>query len=94
MNTNMSSKRRLTGAKDNNSFSLIYTLNAISHLNKEEFELLKKLRRDKATYQRLKENETNMPPMIQKILDDFHVESIEEVIQMVEDFKIFELYDF
>lgn len=77
-----------------NRLSLMYTLNAMSRLNKEEFELLKKLKHESGLKKSVKENELHVHPKIKKILDDFNVDSIEEVIQIVENFKLFELYDF
>lgn len=79
---------------DNNRLSLMYTLNAVSHLNKEEFELLKKLKHEDSLKKSVNEGELHVHPNIRKILNDFNADSIEEVIQIVENFRLFELYDF
>jgi len=91
----MSGKRRKKARKSgNNRLSLMYTLNAVSHLNKEEFELLKKLKHESSFIKSIKESELHLHSKIQKILNNFNVDSIEEVIQIVENFRLFELYDF
>jgi hypothetical protein len=91
----MSGKRRKKSkSTDNNRFSLMYTLNSMSRLNKEEFELLKKIKHESSLKKSVKESELHLHPKIQKILDEFNVGSIEEVIQIVENFRLFELYDF
>jgi len=91
----MSGKRRMKTKKiDNNRLSLMYTLNAVSHLNKEEFELLKKLKHEDSLKKSVNEGELHVHPNIRKILNDFNADSIEEVIQIVENFRLFELYDF
>ncbi|HEY8501015.1 MAG TPA: hypothetical protein VIL89_10375 [Clostridia bacterium] len=87
-------RRKKTKQIDNNRLSLMHTLNAVSHLNKEEFELLKKLKHESSFKKSFIESELHVHPKIQKILDDFNADSIEEVIQVVENFRLFELYDF
>lgn len=87
-------RRKKTKKLENNRLSLMYTLNAVSHLNKEEFELLKKLKHESSLKESIQESELHVRPKIQKILDDFNADSIEEVIQIVENFRLFELYDF
>lgn len=90
----MSSKKNTAIKKDSDRLSLMYTLHAVSHLSRDEFELLKKLRRSANLKEPLNNGETEMLPKVQKILDDFNAKSIQEVIEIVENFKLFELYDF
>lgn len=78
--------------------SLMYTLNAISHLSRDEFALLKKLRSiselNNEQKNLLGEDGTEALPKIQKIIKDFNVCSIKDVIEVLESFKIFDIYHF
>ncbi|HEY8422683.1 MAG TPA: hypothetical protein VIL05_13240 [Thermoclostridium sp.] len=74
--------------------SLMYTLHAISHLSREEMELLKALRHDISLLDKFKENGTEVVPKIGSILTKFNLNSIQEVIDIVENYKLFELYNF
>lgn len=74
--------------------SLMYTLHAISHLSREEMELLKALRQDISLLDKFKENGTEVVPKIGSILTKFNLNSIQEVIDIVENYKLFELYNF
>jgi hypothetical protein len=74
--------------------SLIYTLHAISHLSKDEIELLKTLRRDLSLLDKVTENNGEVFPKIQKILSHFNLNSIQEVIETVESYNLFELCNF
>ena len=58
--------------------SLMYTLHAISHLSREEMELLKALRHDISLLDKFKENGTEVVPKIGSILTKFNLNSIQE----------------
>lgn len=73
--------------------SLMYTIHAISHLSKDELELLKALQKDKSLLDHLKEDGNDVFPKIRKILRSFDLNSIEDVIHAVEDFNLFEIYN-
>lgn len=91
----MDDKRRGIGKKaDGSSASLMFTINAISHLSRDEFELLKKLRSKKELNNSSIRKEFESLPEVQKILNDFNVKSIRDVIEIVEKFKLFEIYQF
>jgi hypothetical protein len=92
----MEKKRRKVGIKaDGSSASLMYTINAISHLSRDEFELLKKLRSNSDDLKNIfKRNEIESLPEVQKIIKDFNVKSIRDVIEIMENFKLFEIYHF
>lgn len=88
----MAEKRRNTALKEDSSGpSLMLTLHAISRMSKDEFELLKKLRETRETGICLNEDEKRILP---HILEGFNVKTIQEVITVVDHFKLFELYDF
>lgn len=88
---NMADKRRKTALKDNSgSLSLLVTLHAISRMSRDEFELLKKLRETRETGICLNEDQNRI---LQHILESFNVETIQEVITVVDQFKLYELYD-
>ena len=74
--------------------SLMYTLHAISQLSKDEIELLKALRRDITLLDKCNEESGEIFPKIRKILSQFNLSSIEEVIDAVENYNLFELYNF
>lgn len=74
--------------------SLMYTLHAISHLSRDEIELLKALREDISLLDRFKEEGVEIFPKIRKILSKFNLNSIQEVIDIVENYNLFELYNF
>ncbi len=91
----MGNKRRKIGVKaDGSRASLMYTINAISHLSKGEFELLKKLRFSDDLNDKIKKKEIEALPEVQKILKDFNAKSIQDIIEMLEHFKLFEIYHF
>lgn len=84
------------GALEDNGagLSLIYTLHVVSHLSRDEFELLKLLRNDRSMLENYKGEETEKVSTIKKILKSFNLSSIQEVIDIVENYKLFELYNF
>jgi len=89
----MGKRRRKTGIKaDGSSASLMYTINAISHLSRDEFELLKALRNSDELNDSSKIIESL--PKVQKIIRDFNVKSIRDVIEILENFNLFEIYHF
>ena len=91
----MSNKRKNPVVKaEKKSMSLMYTINVLSHLSKEEFELLHQLRQCNPSRRNLKEIDAQMQAKLQKILDNFNVKTIHEVIEIVENFNLFELYQF
>lgn len=77
---------------DASKVSLIYTLNAVSHLSKDDFDLLKTLRRELEAKGPFTEEQVIAIPKIQKILDHFNVKTIHEVIDIMDYFKLFEYY--
>jgi len=77
----------------NERLSLMYTLHAISHLSKDEMELLKALRQDISLLDKLQE-ETGVVPKIGSIVTKFNLNTIQEVIDIVENYNLFELYNF
>ncbi|NLM11427.1 MAG: hypothetical protein GX213_11755 [Clostridiaceae bacterium] len=74
--------------------SLMFTIHAISHLSKDEIELLKTLRQDISLLERYKEDEAEVFPKIKKILSKFNLSSIQEVIDIVDNYNLFELCGF
>lgn len=91
----MGKRRRKTGIKaDGSRASLMYTINAISHLSKDEFELLKTLRYSDDLYNSAEKRKIESLPKVQKIMKDFNVKSIRDVIEILENFKLFEIYHF
>lgn len=74
--------------------SLMCTLHAISLLSKDELELLRALRQDNSLLERLKEDEVEIFSKVKKILSNFNLSSIQEVIDTVDNYNLFELYSF
>ncbi len=88
----MADTRRNAALKDDNSLSLMYTLHALSRLSKVEFELLKKLRKTRESD--FSVNDEDAGGILPGILEGFNLKSIQEVIAVVDHFRLFELYDF
>ena len=74
------------GTLDNNGagLSLIYTLHAVSHLSKDEFELLKLLRNDSSILDNFNDEGHEKFSKIKKILKSFNLSSIQDVIEIIE----------
>lgn len=91
----MEKRRRKTGVKaDVKRASLMYTIHAISHLSKDEFELLKTLRYSNDLSDSTERDKIETLPEVQKIVKDFNVKSIRDVIEILEKFNLFEIYQF
>ena len=74
--------------------SLMYTIHAISNLSKDEIELLKALRQDISLLERYQDDKVGIFPKINRILAKFNLSSIQEVIDIVDNYNLFELYNF
>jgi len=72
----------------------MYTINAISHLSKDEFSMLKTLRFSDALKNSKEKDRIESLPEIQKIVKNFNVQSIQDVIEILEKFNLFEIYHF
>jgi len=82
-NQKMNSQQNTAIKEDSDRMSLMHTLHAVSHLSRDEFELLKKLRCRDGIKEPLNDGEADMLPKVRRILDNFNAQSIQEVIEIV-----------